>query len=154
MIAYTNEDWIAYIEDRVSAEQRRQMEIQLEQSDEALALYLHAMDGLEGQLPPFEEVKAQTFTDTVMSALYPASTPVDSQAEPDEPSTTPKARHRRWTEHPLFHYTVAAAITLLFMASGVFDALLAEPRALIEQPSGSLTQSILDTFSGWFGSKP
>ncbi|SMG43658.1 hypothetical protein [Paenibacillus aquistagni] len=217
MTLYTQEDWEQYIRGHVSDEQRLMMEDQLNQSDEAMTLYLLAMELASSELPLLHEERAEAVTKAVLKELYSnaawdgacgaatvrhevTGAPLteerqhqleqhapygtegmpqsdwqtqasdhgshDEAYEPHQPEQgvnraasdqeVPASRkHRRhWLEHPLFHYTVAAAITLLFMASGVFEALLREPRTLIEQPSGSITNAVLDTFANWFGTKP
>ncbi|WP_195573846.1 hypothetical protein [Paenibacillus sp. 1001270B_150601_E10] len=178
MISYTQEDWAAYIAGLVSEEQRQQMEAELEQSDEALALYLLAMEESASMLPPIEIEAAQSITDSLMDTLYPPSTvganvaalhhqqkavqseQLKQEQQADIPShesldsSTPRTRHRKWNEHPLFHYTIAAAITIIFMASGFFEALSIEPKTLIERPSGSITHGMVETFTKWFGAKP
>lgn len=165
MTLYTQEDWEQYIRGHVSDEQRLMMEDQLNQSDEAMTLYLLAMELASSELPLLHEERAEAVTEAVLKELYSDGARVVAY-EPHQPEQgvrraasdqeVPASRkHRRhWLEHPLFHYTVAAAITLLFMASGVFEALLREPRTLIEQPSGSITNAVLDTFANWFGTKP
>lgn len=98
---------------------------------------------------PFADLPAAS---ALNQAAFTASAPVRaaSEAAPAAPvaSQTAPARHaapgpaaagtpgaarsaapapRRWTSHPLFHYTVAACVTILLMTSGVF-------RLLVEQP--------------------
>lgn len=175
MISYTQEDWAAYIAGLVSEEQRQHMEAELEQSDEALALYLLAMEESVSMLPPIEIEAAQSITDSIMGTLYPPSAvganvaalhhqqqaviseqikQADIPSYESSDSSIPRTRHRKWNEHPLFHYTIAAAITIIFMASGFFEALSIEPKTLIERPSGSITHGMVETLTKWFGAKP
>jgi hypothetical protein len=130
-----------YVRDTVNEGQRQKMEEALLNSEEAMELYLLAMNQLEQELPHLDDEAA--FTERILREVYedkPVQTP---------PIPTRTVRQRRWYEHPLFHYTVAASITCILLVSGAFDSLLNEPKALLNQPSGSITNSIIEHAFSW-----
>lgn len=133
-------DWEKYIQGTLSAEQQEKLEEQLLRSEEAMEQYLAALDKLNGELPIL--ANPQAFTENVMSQICESGTkPVQI--------VTGQSRGRRWTRHPLFHYTIAASITMLLVMSGVFDSLLVEQKVFLEQPQGSISQYIMDQAFGW-----
>lgn len=143
MTGYQLEDWLMYVRDTVSEEQRLEMEEALLYSEEAMELYLLAMNQLEQELPYLEDEAA--FTERILQKLD------ERIPKPVHAPSTPNivVRQRRWYEHPLFHYTVAASITFILLVSGTFDSLLNEPKTLLDKPSGSFTDSIMKHAFSW-----
>jgi len=140
MKKYELEDWVSYIRGTLGEEERLEMEKLLFASDEEMEQYLYAMDSLEGELPEPED--HDVFAERMMQQLY--GKPVQHS-----PKGKVKPRHKHWYEHPMFHYTIAASITFILLMSGVFQNLTGGSHALLEQPSGSFTESMIQTAFSW-----
>ncbi|WP_018758819.1 hypothetical protein [Paenibacillus terrigena] len=140
MKKYNLEYWVAYIQGTLGEEEQLEMEELLLQSEEAMEQYLLAMDGLEGELPEPEDHDA--FTDRMMQQLY--GKPVQHS-----PKDRVQPRSKYWYEHPMFHYSIAASITFILLISGVFQNLSGGSHALLDQPSGSFTDSIIQKAFSW-----
>lgn len=139
MTTFQQEDWVRYILGEAEPAQEREMEQLLLHSEEAMKQYLYAMELVSQDMPVMKDEEA--FTQQVM-AMFDAEVQRTS-AQPLHDPHRLRSRVRKWYEHPLFHYTVAASITFLLLTSGVFDSLLHEPKALLNQPSGSISDSIM-----------
>ncbi|WP_152396894.1 hypothetical protein [Paenibacillus guangzhouensis] len=140
MKKYSLEDWVAYMRGTLDEQVQLDMEELLLHSEEAMAEYMLALDAVEGELPEPED--HDVFADRMMQQLYGKSARSSGRA-------SEKLRHRHWYEHPMFHYTIAASITFVLLISGVFNNMSGGPHALLDQPSGSMTESIIQKAFSW-----
>lgn len=131
-------DWRAYIQGDCEANEAERLERLLLEDDEALHTYLTEMDNTSTYLPDLDQ--PLMFTDNVMNALRT----VDQQKE------QMVNRKRRWYEKPIFHYSIAASITLVLLSSGAFDKMM--PRSLkSDQPKEHISYSseVMQATTSW-----
>ncbi|MBB3127714.1 ferric-dicitrate binding protein FerR (iron transport regulator) [Paenibacillus rhizosphaerae] len=134
------QDWVEYIQGSCSPEKAASLESLLLEDDSALAAYMQVMNDMGPNLPGLES--KQRFIDNVMDAL-PSD---DKEAE----LGANENGRRRWYEHRMFHYAVAACITLIFLSAGWFDKL--GPGTLQKaEPSGQPTygEKLVNVTTGW-----
>lgn len=107
-------DWHSYITGTCTIEESTRLEKLLLEDEQALMLYLVALEQLE---PALEEYSAwmdtERFTDQVMAVLPDIEVPGQVGF-----------KKRRWFEKPVFHYVVAASLTLILLSSGAFDKMM------------------------------
>ncbi|KAF6612441.1 hypothetical protein H6F38_30935, partial [Paenibacillus sp. EKM208P] len=85
------------------------------EDEQALMLYLVALEQLESTLKDYSAwMDTERFTDQVMAVLP------EIEAEPSQVMF----KKRRWFEKPVFHYVVAASLTLILLSSGAFDKMM------------------------------
>lgn len=103
----TNEQWLTYVKDELDEKLRIDYEEHLYGCDQCLALYLEAV----------EIVEQQALIITTDEIIQSVNKNIASKQSKDikEPIFYKKA---------LFHYLVAAAMTLVLMSSGVFSQLI------------------------------
>ncbi|GGH24087.1 hypothetical protein [Paenibacillus segetis] len=115
-----------------------ELENDLLQDDESLAAYIEALTSLEQELPKLAD--QDRFTEKVMRSI-----PIAEQKY-----HTKSTWSRNWSRHPLFHYVIAASITLFLMSCGLFDYITLGTEKVIHQTEGqSLSQQLLDKTSSW-----
>ncbi|MCH1624657.1 anti-sigma factor family protein [Ferdinandcohnia quinoae] len=100
---FSEDDWLTYIKDELSESKREELEDHLFSCDQCMDVYIKLIDTQAEQLPDLDD---SSFTDEVMAKL------------PQK-----KARKRTVYQHPLFHYGVAAIITITLMTTGVFQSI-------------------------------
>ncbi|NOU95000.1 hypothetical protein GC093_17485 [Paenibacillus sp. LMG 31456] len=119
---YTLEQWDLYAGERLSEEESLAYETHLSSCDSCLELYMQSLECAADSYPMLQA--DAEFAEAVMgrisreeSMASPASIPLELIK-----SSTVR-RTPAFTRHPLFHYTVAAAITIILMGSGAFQSL-------------------------------
>jgi len=105
------EKWMLYATDSLDEETRSQYENHLYSCDHCLELYLKAVEEAESQMPVLTDPTG--FTDSIMKKI-------GSTQEKPQAKMKPKKNLRRQT---LVHYTIAAAMTLVLMSTGIFSQL-------------------------------
>lgn len=110
----SQEQWLQYLKGEGSEAERLEAEAHLYTCDECLERYLGCLEGSSG--PAADVDDPQLFGDAVMAGLH------GRDRDSGERGLRRK-RPRTWLRHPLFHYAVSAAITLLLMTSGAFREL-------------------------------
>lgn len=134
------QDWVEYIKGACTPEKAASLESLLLEDDSDLAAYMQVMHDLGPKLPDLEY--EQRFIDNVMDAL--------PSGEKDAERGAYENGRRRWYEHRMFHYAVAACITLIFLSTGWFDKL--GPVTLQKAaPDGQTTYAdkLVDVTTGW-----
>ncbi|WP_379129324.1 hypothetical protein [Paenibacillus sp. sgz500958] len=138
----------AYLSGKGSEIERNDLEHTLLEDEEALALYMEALDELEDELPALGDTVS--FATGVMDRLQQDRTP--TQVATEGKSGLEQPRRSRWYDKPIVHYVVAASLTLLFLSSGVFDKLLSGNMDVVVQQSihaPSYSEKAMQTASGW-----
>jgi hypothetical protein len=132
----------AYLAGQGTAAERENWEEILLEDEDALSLYMASLEEVQDELPPLND--PVSFTSKVMESLSIADgLSIKKMAEP---------RRTRWYEKAVFHYVVAASLTLLFLSSGVFDKLLTGNMDVVVQTSDagpSYTEQAMQATSGW-----
>lgn len=141
---YSYEQWKKYIQDEVEEEVRERYENHLYRCDHCLEVYMEALDFAGDSTFPIMEQNAE-FTDKVMDRI------MDLHAVPIKPSGEDKKR--RFYQHVLFQYLLAAAVTLIFMSTGIFQSII-QYTEKIQRPSfqenrAELTNGIMDKTFAW-----
>ncbi|AOZ91291.1 hypothetical protein [Paenibacillus crassostreae] len=129
----------SYIDGTCTKEQERTWEAFLIDDSEAIDLHIQLLSSMELRMPILTD--SVQFTNDVMSKLP------TQLYESDMNSFEHK---RRWYELPIFHYTVAACITILFMTTGMFDMLIPGKLDVIEQrQSQPVSDQMMDMTITW-----
>lgn len=102
-----------YIDGICTMEQEQSWESLLLEDTEAMDIHIQLLSSTELRMPDI--TNAMQFTDEVMNRI-----PEHLYEKEDSYIK----QRRRWFEHPIFHYTVAACLTLLFLSTGLFDKLV------------------------------
>jgi anti-sigma factor RsiW len=96
--------------------EREEVEDHLYSCDTCLSLYYAAIEGQEDQLPTLSN--DEEFTELIMSQV--AGWKSDGEMSQQKQSGERKPLY----QSAIFHYAVAAAMTLLLMTTGVFQSVL------------------------------
>ncbi|MFP7474012.1 hypothetical protein SFC55_23780 [Niallia taxi] len=113
---YSFEQWQEYAKDELDEGNRSQMEDHLYGCDHCLDLYVQAVEAQEQELPSISDVEG--FTDQIMQKI------TQEQAElMDIPVVKPKKK-KSFYQSSIFHYAIAASITLVLMTTGVFQSII------------------------------
>jgi len=129
-----------YLTDQGTPEERENWEDVLLEDEEALSLYMEMLDEFQEELPELED--QASFVNKVMVGM-------EGRIIVNEPR---RAARNPWYQRPIFHYIVAASLTLLFMSSGVFDRLMTgKMDVVLPKDSGlSYSEQVMEKTSGWF----
>lgn len=128
MAHYPEQRWLFYVQDRLEESERLELEEHLAVCEVCLMLYMEQLEQVSVELP--DSVQGSGMVNQVMYRL-----------------TEPSRRRQATSSSRLriLHYTVAAAITLLLMTSGVFDSMIStgahEPAA---PPSESISSQVME----------
>lgn len=145
---YSYEEWMTYVKNEVDKETRVAFENHLYNCDQCLNSYLQAVAEVENDLPIIEN--EAEFTNLVMAQI----------AESKLPSLKVK-KERRKTGKPfyqtaIFHYSVAAAMTILLMSTGVFQSITKYTESVqmpsIHQKELSVTEGLVNKTFAWMDS--
>lgn len=136
---YTIQQWTDYIDGRISGHQAMLMEQFLLNEPDAMEGYLEALD-MERSYPQLPNSVA--FTDYVMNRI-------ESMAPDGKTRNSRGERSRRWFEHRVFHYTVAACLTLIFLSSGLFDKVAPYHKFQEGDSAGSFTEKWTEAATSW-----
>ncbi|WP_339307358.1 hypothetical protein [Paenibacillus sp. FSL R5-0519] len=136
---YTAEQWTDYIEGYMSETQASRMEQLLMEDPDAMDSYLEAL-GIHGELPSLPDPTG--FADSVMHRIEGIQS---SKAQ----RKSRAGRKRRWLEHKVFHYAVAACLTLIFLSSGLFDKVAPYHKFQDGDHRGSFTEKWTEAATSW-----
>lgn len=148
---YSFEQWLEYAKDELDEGKRTQMEDHLYGCDQCLDLYVQAVEVEEAELPSISDVAA--FTDQIMLKISE-----ENEEAADIPVLQPKKK-KSFYQSSVFHYALAASITLVLMSTGVFQSIIKHTESIqkAEMPMKqeevkvgfvNKTFSWLDTFDG------
>jgi hypothetical protein len=136
----TFEEWLTYVRDEVDEKTRVEFENHLYECDQCMEVYLEAIERQETSFPTVTD--ADAFTDGIM-AMIEQEKPVSNIEKPRPYAKT------KFYQKSVFHYLVAAAMTLLLMTTGVFQELMTIVTDFEKKsPKESITEGIMnETFS-------
>jgi hypothetical protein len=128
-----------YLDGNCTSEQESAWEFLLLEDTEAMELHIQFLSSMELRMPQIGDSKQ--FADDIMKVL-----PTDLYKK--------KMRFiehgRRWYEHPIFHYTVAACLTLVFLTTGLFDKLVPSELDVIDHNQNtSYSDQMMDITVTW-----
>ncbi|MDQ0891890.1 hypothetical protein QFZ81_006978 [Paenibacillus sp. V4I9] len=123
---YNEHVWKQYVEERLSPDTLSEMELHLYQCDECLSMYMTCLEQMEAILPIMER-DTQGYVDAIIAR------------------TT--GTKRSWYHSTMLHYGIAAAATLILVATGFFHGISQELDSVGSfKPSNSInTSSSLQT---------
>jgi hypothetical protein len=128
-----------YVDGSCTTEQEQTWESLLLEDTEAMELHIQLLSSMELRMPQIGDSKK--FTDDVMKML-----PTDLY----EKEISYIANRRRWFEHPIFHYAVAACLTLVFLTTGLFDKLVTSELDVIDHSQNtSYSDQMMDITVTW-----
>lgn len=132
----SSEEWTRYACDQLPEQLRDSYEAHLYECDYCMNTYLQAMEISESSLPDLKD--GTQLTESVMKKI----------GEPDL-KRSESSSQRQFNQHPLFHYTIAAAMTIVLMFSGAFQSITnylddVQSTTLSHQTT-SITEKILET---------
>lgn len=102
---YNEQAWKQYVEERLSPDTLSEMELHLYQCDECLTMYMTCLEQMEAILPIIEK-DTQGYVDAIIAR------------------TT--GTKRSWYHSTMLHYGIAAAATLILVATGFFHGISQE----------------------------
>ncbi|MFF2447065.1 anti-sigma factor family protein [Neobacillus sp. NPDC058068] len=161
---YSYEEWLQYVKDEMSDQNREQLETHLYTCDQCLELYLQAMAENETSLPILSN--QSSFTDLVMaevSNMVPdtvrnLNTVSMVPLVPDTQHVEQKASKKKsWYQQAGFHYLLAAAATLLLTFSGAFQSLATYAKSIetpiqVQEKKPSVTEGVINKTFAWMDS--
>ncbi|OMF29084.1 hypothetical protein BK133_18260 [Paenibacillus sp. FSL H8-0548] len=113
-----------YVNNRLPEAERAVVEQELSVCETCLELFIGFMNDSEAVLQPlqpdFDLMEQRVVAELVSEqGLHRRQS---NQVESDKRIQKSPSRVRTWLQHPVTHYTVAASITLLLLASGTFSS--------------------------------
>ena len=115
MTHYSYEEWMKYVKNELVQEVQEIVENHLYSCDQCLDLYLQAVTEVESELPFISN--DTHFTDVVMAQVLEIQLPTIKSVKEN------RNGKKRFYQLAVFHYTIAAAMTILLMTTGVFQSL-------------------------------
>lgn len=131
----SEEQWKKYVQDEIDLTTRRQYEEHLYRCDQCLELYMHAVTACGEELPDVADSAA--FTGQILEKVT------------EQPQGTRAEAARPFYQRTIVHYTVAAAITVMFMASGVFHSITTFQSPALTESSPSVTEQLVNKTVAW-----
>lgn len=156
MTHFPYEEWEKYIKNELNEDVREKLEDHLYSCDQCLDIYLQAVTEHENELPIISI--ESDFTDRIMTEIGKMK-----EAEPDlEPARKAgqpipidegRKKAKPFYDTAVFHYFLAAAMTLLLMATGVFQSITNYTDKVrtthIQEKQPSVTEGIMDKTFAW-----
>ena len=143
---FSYEQWTKYVKNELKVDIREELDNHLYTCDQCLELYLHAVDEIENELP--ELSNEQDFTNAIMANI--------SEQKVNETVIKQPNRNKPFYQNALFHYTLAAAMTILLMTTGVFQSITkyteTVQKAEFQEKKPSVTEGIMDKTFAWMDS--
>lgn len=121
---YTLEQWTQYArqEPLLTPQEEAELEQHLQMCDTCLELYMLGVENAEADYPALTD--PQALFDQVIFQLPQLVSPTPQTNFSSLPAKKIEDRGTAWLRHPVFHYTVAAAITVVLMSSGAFQTIV------------------------------
>lgn len=144
---YSKDHWMKYVKDELNDTERILLEDHLYTCDQCLELYIDAVDTQEEILPSISDEAA--FMNDIMKKISNENMEIEKVIE----------KKRPFYQSSIFHYAIAASLTLILMSAGFFQSIIkhtetiqkAEVSFKEEQKSGGLvdkTFAWMDSFDG------
>ncbi|TCJ03225.1 hypothetical protein [Cytobacillus praedii] len=146
MMHYSEQEWMKYVKNELDKDVREEYENHLYSCDQCLESYLMAVEAEEAELPMISN--EADFTTLVMAQI------ADVKRETAQKSLIGKKKKSIY-QSSFFHYSIAAAVTILLMTTGVFQSITqyaenVQNPNLQEEPS--MTQGLVDKTFAWMDS--
>ncbi|MED3574046.1 hypothetical protein ACTHO0_26055 [Cytobacillus praedii] len=146
MMHYSEQEWMKYVKNELDKDVREEYENHLYSCDQCLESYLMAVEAEEAELPMISN--EADFTTLVMAQI------ADVKMETAQKPLIGKKKKSIY-QSSFFHYSIAAAVTILLMTTGVFQSITQYAESvqnpnLQEEPS--MTQGLVDKTFAWMDS--
>src|SRR3954468_7137503 len=145
---YSYEEWLKYVENELAEEVQDIVENHLYSCDQCLDLYLQAVTEAESALPSIAD--DAHFTDVVMAQVSEVQLPSVKSVKEN------RNEKKRFYQSAAFHYTIAAAMTVLLMTTGVFQSLTQYAENVqslsFQKKETSMTAGFVDKTFAWMDS--
>ncbi|EOR21515.1 hypothetical protein KGR20_09795 [Cytobacillus oceanisediminis] len=109
---YSKDDWMKYVNDELNEKERAFLENHLYTCDQCLELYIDAVDMQEEILPSISDEAA--FMNDIMQKISFENMEIEKIEE----------RKRPFYQSSIFHYAIAASLTLILMSAGFFQSII------------------------------
>ncbi|MDU1847368.1 MAG: hypothetical protein E6778_17695 [Niallia nealsonii] len=109
---YSKDDWMKYVNDELNEKERAFLENHLYTCDQCLELYIDAVDMQEEILPSISDEAA--FMNDIMQKISFENMEIEKIEE----------RKRPFYQSSIFHYAIAASLTLIMMSAGFFQSII------------------------------
>lgn len=136
MAHYTYDEWVQYVRDELPEQMRRSFEDHLYSCDDCLELFMQAMEKAENELPSFED--DGSFAEGIMEKVGEWNG-TDKQDEKIVP----------FYQKTIFQYGIAAAMTIILMASGAFKPIFDFIESNDDPQPPSITEEMMEKTIGW-----
>ena len=144
---YSRDHWMKYVKDELSETERIMLEDHLYTCDQCLELYIDVVDKQEEILPSISDETA--FMNDIMKQIFNENMVIEKVGD----------KKRPFYQSSIFHYAIAASLTLILMSAGFFQTIIkhtetiqkAELSAKQESKTGGFvdkTFAWMDTFDG------
>lgn len=145
---YSVQEWMKYVENELDKDAREVYENHLYSCDQCLDIYLQAVAEVEPELPVI--TNEVNFTDLVMAQISESHVPKIQDVKEKRKTS------KRFYHTAIFHYSIASAMTILLMSTGVFQS-ITKYTENVQDPSfqenrSSLTEGIVDKTFAWMDS--
>lgn len=101
---YRDEEWFMYVKGELAESRREELEDHLYSCDQCLEIYMNLVEAQADELPDIEN---DHFTNEVVMKL-----PLKKERQ-----------KKSILQSPIFHYGIAAVVTLTLMSTGVFQSM-------------------------------
>lgn len=143
---YSYEEWKKYVENDLDTPEREAFEDHLYNCDQCLDYYLQAVADVENELPAIEN--ATNFTNMIMTQI--------AESKELETKSAKDKRKTPFYQTAIFHYSIAAAMTVLLMTTGVFQSITKYTESVqhtsFHEKETSVTEGIVDRTFAWMDS--
>ncbi|MBU8880309.1 hypothetical protein BGM26_15260 [Bacillus sp. FJAT-29790] len=112
---YSEQEWLAYVKNELDEDARVLYENHLYSCDQCLEIYFQAVAEEETELPVISN--EADFTDLVMAQIS------ESKVSKIRSSKSIGEMRKPFCQSAVFHYSIAAAMTILLMMTGVFQSI-------------------------------
>lgn len=148
MTHYSYEEWMKYVKNELVQEVQEIVENHLYSCDQCLDLYLQAVTEVESELPFI--ANDTHFTDVIMAQVSEIQLPAVKSLKEK------RNVKKRFYQSIVFHYTIAAAMTILLMTTGVFQSLTQYAEHVqnpdFQKKETSMTAGFVDKTFTWMDS--
>ncbi|MEH7334094.1 hypothetical protein V7161_15725 [Neobacillus drentensis] len=142
---YSYDEWLQYVKEEISEQERENYERHLYTCDQCLDAYLQAVTANESSLPILSN--EGNFTDLVMVEV----------SKQKQESAAPNPNKKPIYQQAIFHYLLAAAATILLMLTGAFQSLATYANSIespqkVQEKKPSVTEGVIDKTFAWMDS--
>jgi predicted anti-sigma-YlaC factor YlaD len=141
---YSIDHWMKYVKDELNETERVVLEDHLYTCDQCLELYIDAVDKQEEILPSISDEAA--FMNDIMKKISNENMVIEKVTE----------KKRPFYQSSIFHYAIAASLTLILMSAGFFQSIIKHTdtiqKAEISVKQESKTDGLVDKTFAWMDS--